>query len=120
MQKKRNEKNMKIKIGSKNIVVEVKKLSSLGMARGLMFRRREKASALLFEFSKPVSFHLTSLFVFFPFLVLWLDKKNKVIAKKRVNPWVSSISSPIKSYYKILEIPINKKYRREIKLLDES
>lgn len=111
---------MKTKIGlefeGKKFFIEVKRLSEFGKARGLMFRRREKSPILLFEFKKKVSFHLTSLFVFFPFLVLWLDKNNKIIGKKFVKPWRPTVLSSVKSYYKIVEIPLNTKYCRLIKI----
>lgn len=107
---------MIIKEGSKKIKIsEVKKLGFFGKGFGLMFSRRENTKALLFEFKKPVSFHLTSLFVFFPFLVVWLDKNNKILGKKIVSPWKFSILSSVKSYSKILEIPLNNFYLSKVK-----
>ena len=107
-----------IKIGSKKIdIPEVKKVSKLGKGFGLMFRRREKSPALLFEFNKLVDFHLTSLFVFFPFVAIWLDKNNKVLEKKIIKPWKLTVFSSVKSYYKILEIPMNNFYLSKVKIL---
>lgn len=99
----------KIKIPS------VKKLGFFGKGFGLMFSRREKARALLFEFNKPVRFHLTSMFVFFPFLVLWLDENNKILGKKIVKQWKFIVSSSVKKYSKFLEIPLNDFYRSKVK-----
>ena len=47
---------MELRDGSKKIEIpNVKKVSRLGKGFGLMFRRREKSPALLFEFNnKPV------------------------------------------------------------------
>lgn len=87
------------------------------MGRGLTFRRRSNAPALLFDFGKRVRFALTAFFVFFPFLVLWLDEKNRVLEVQRVKPFLFHINTK-KPFTKIVEIPINEKYRREIRLLD--
>jgi uncharacterized membrane protein (UPF0127 family) len=103
----------------KNKQIEIpnlKKVSEIGKGFGLMFRRRQSCPALLFEFKKPIKFHLTSLFVFFPFLVLWLDDKNKVIDKRICSPFKFHIPS-IKPFYKIVEIPLNTKYSMLIKRL---
>ena len=111
-------KNLILKNGSKKIEIpDVKRLNFFEKGIGLMFCRRKNARALLFEFDKPASFHLTSFFVFFPFLVLWLDKNNKIIGKKIVKPWEITISSSVKSYYKILEIPLNNFYLSKVKNL---
>lgn len=103
---------MKIKIGSKKIEIpDVKKVSEWGKIRGLMFRRRKNCPALLFEFSKPTRLKIHSCFVFFPFIALWLDDKNKIIEKKIVMPWRISVS-PKEKYSKLLEIPLDKKYEK--------
>lgn len=78
---------------------------------GLMFSRRKKAEALLFDFKKPVDFRIHSFFVFFPFVAVWLDKGNKVIEAKRVRPFTFSVGLK-KSFYKIIEIPINGNYKK--------
>jgi uncharacterized membrane protein (UPF0127 family) len=86
------------------------------MGRGLMFRFREKASVLLFDFGEDSREVLHSMFVFFPFIAIWLDKKNKIVDLKIVRPFKHWIR-PKKSFRKIIEIPINKKYRREISMI---
>ncbi len=102
---------MKIKKGSKVIEVNpVKKLSLFGKFKGLMFSRRKKAKALLFEW-KNCAIH--SFFVFYPFLALWLDGHNKIVDKKIVKPFSLCVFSG-KNSEKLLEVPINKKYRGEI------
>ncbi len=82
------------------------------MGRGLTFRRRERAPALLFDFGKRVRFALTAFFVFFPFYVLWLDEKNKVLEAKLVKPFRFHINSK-KPFTKIVEIPVNRRYAWE-------
>jgi uncharacterized membrane protein (UPF0127 family) len=95
----------------------LKKIETIGQeARGLTFRRRRKARALLFEFSKPVNLKIHSLFVFFPFVAIWIDKDNKLIKKKIVRPWKISVGVG-EPFTKLIEVPINDFYRREIKEL---
>jgi uncharacterized membrane protein (UPF0127 family) len=106
-----------IKNKSKRINVRnVKKVSLIEEGIGLMFHRKEKCPAMLFEFKHPNKMLIHSLFVFFPFAAIWLDNKNKVVDMKIVKPFRLSISSR-KSFYKLLEIPLNKSYQKEIKLL---
>jgi uncharacterized membrane protein (UPF0127 family) len=106
-----------IKNKSKNIKIEnVKKLSELGKVIGLMFHSRKKCPSMLFEFTHPTTMRIHSLFVFFRFAAVWLDEENEIIEKKIVKPFRLSISSS-KPFYKLLEIPLNSKYKKEIKLL---
>ena len=77
---------------------------------GLMFTSREKAKALLFEFDKPTNLSIHSYFVFFSFVAIWLDTDGKVINVKLVKPFSLPVSSK-KSFEKLIEIPINKKYK---------
>jgi len=93
------------------------KLNQFEMGRGLTFRRREKSPALLFEFDEPISFALTSLFVFFPFYAIWLDKKNNVLSVERINPFRFIIKSK-KDFYKIVEIPCSRKYEGVLRIID--
>lgn len=92
----------------KKIPIDVLTTSFIRKGLGLTFRTRNTKN-LLFDFNRPVTWegNLTSLFVFFPFLTLWLDKKNKVIDSKIIKPFVLSISQKNK-FYKIVEIPLNK------------
>ena len=74
---------------------------------GLMFCRREKAKSLMFVFDKPKNISIHSYFVFFSFVVIWLDDKNKIVDLRRVKPLEFRISSR-KPFTKIVEIPVNK------------
>jgi len=108
---------MKIKKGGKEVNIgEVKKVNWLGEAIGLMFSRREKANSLLFEFKKPTKMKIHSYFVFSPFIAIWLDDKNNIIQLKKIKPFKTSKGIK-KPYYKLVEIPINKKYKEIIELL---
>ena len=109
--------NVVIKDNSNRINVQnVKKLSEFQKGIGLMFHRREKCPAMLFEFTHPETMLIHSLFVFFKFGAVWLDDKNRIVDKKLVKPFRLSISSG-KPFYKLLEIPLNKYYEKEIKIL---
>lgn len=91
----------------KKISLDLKKCNFFKKIFGLMFTKKEKAKALLFEFKKPAALH--SYFVFFPFIAIWLDKNNKVVGIKKIKPFTFHIK-PKKNFTKIIEIPINKKY----------
>lgn len=82
---------------------------------GLMFRSRNTMSCL-FEFKKDSKFKISSLFVFFPFVAIWLGEKNKIVDFRVVKPFNFAISSK-KPFKKLVEIPINKRYDGLIKLL---
>lgn len=75
---------------------------------GLMFSRREKAGILLFKFKKEQNIAIHSFFVFYPFLAVWLDRKNKVVDLKIVKPFNPCVY-PEKNFLSLVEIPINKK-----------
>ena len=112
-------KNLKIGLkfeGKKIQIKNIKKLSEFEKGIGLMFRKKEKCPAMLFEFENPVRIKIHSLFVFFPFVTVWLDDKNKIIKKKIVKPFRLWICCE-KPFYKLIEIPINKNYKKEIKRL---
>jgi len=83
---------------------------------GLMFSRRENAKILLFNFKIKQKIKIHSFFVFYNFIAIWLDKKNKVIDLKIVKPF-SPCVSPKKSGFKLVEIPINNKNKKILKLL---
>lgn len=102
------EKNKKIKIN-------VKKVSFFGKFSGLMFKNKN-TSNLLFEFSKNVNISIHSLFVFFPFLAVWLDDKNKVVEKRIVKSFILSVK-PIKKFRKLVEIPLNNENKKIIDFL---
>lgn len=101
------------KYKNKKFKIHVKKLSWFGKGIGLMFSFRKKAKALLFEFNKSTKIGFTSLFVFFPFIIIWLDNENNVLDFRKIKPFTFDISSR-KSYKKVLEIPFNNTYEEII------
>lgn len=104
---------MKMKILSNKITINAKKVFGVEKFLGLMFKSRNTRN-LLFEFNKNESKKIHSLFVFFNFLAIWLDKNNRVIGYELVRPFRLLIK-PKKSSSKLLEIPINKKNEKIIK-----
>jgi len=109
--------NLTINYNSKRVKIDnIKKLSEFGKAMGLMFHCRKGCPAMLFQFNKPTRMRIHSLFVFFNFLAIWLDEENKIIEKKIVKPFRIAIG-PKKPFYKLVEIPLNTEYKKEIKLL---
>ncbi|MCK5043987.1 DUF192 domain-containing protein [Candidatus Pacearchaeota archaeon] len=107
---------MEINLGKKKIKVDLKTCNCFEKFSGLMFARREKAKALLFDFKKPVKTAIHSYFVFFPFVAIWLDKENNTVELKIVKPFTSLIR-PQKFFYKLVEIPINKNYKEIMKIV---
>ena len=105
-----------LEIKGKKIQVDVKVCNWFERFSGLMFTRREKAKALLFDFKKSVKMGIHSLFVFFPFYAIWLNGEGKIIEVQRVEPWRFLIL-PSEKYVKLIEIPINKRYEKAISLL---
>jgi len=109
-------KNISFKIKNKKIEIYAKQCNPLEKIFGLMFKSRKNAKALLFEFNKPVRLRIHSFFVFFPFVAVWLDNKDKIIKIKKIKPFVFS-EYPGKSFSKLLEIPLNGTYLKKVKLL---
>ncbi len=92
---------MIIKLGGRKIKITFRKVSFLEGIRGLMFRNKETEN-LLFEYTGGIH----SFFVFFPFLIAWLDSKNKVVDFKIVKPFQFHVKTG-KKFGSFLEIPLN-------------
>ena len=107
---------MLINIGfnSKKVSLEVKSTSFFTRFSGLMFRSKNTGN-LIFDFSYLARWPIHSLFVFFPFLAIWLDNKNKVLDFKIVKPFCLNIA-PNTKFKKLIEIPVNKKNQEIIKI----
>lgn len=101
---------MKIYHKNKKIEIPIRKLSYLGMAWGLMFRSRNTENLFFDNFSGAIH----SWFVFFPFLALWLDKRNNVLEFKVIEPW-GAYFKPEKEFAKLVEIPLNSKNKKILK-----
>lgn len=102
----------------RKIVLEAKKCGSLwSRFMGLMFRTKNTA-LLVFIFNKPTKTSIHSLFC--PeFIAVWLDDKNRVVDIKRIESWGLNIK-PKKPFKKLIEIPVNSKYKDIIKILARS
>jgi len=105
---------MKIIYKAKAVNLDIKKVNTFGKFLGLMFRSAKKSKNLLFEFEKNTSTSFHSCFVFFPFLILWLDSNNEVIEYKIVKPFTFKVSCS-KKFKKCIEIPLKKENKTIIK-----
>ncbi len=107
---------MKISLKNKNkkIVLDVDNLNLFGKVIGLMFTRRENAKALLFDFKHDCNFSIHSLFVFFPFLAIWINGKGEIVEKRIISSWKLSVN-PKDKFSKLIEIPINRRYSNTLK-----
>ena len=114
---KMKKKKICLKHKGKKICLNVLVISWWMSWLGLMFKRKDRAKPLLFDFfKKDVKVRFHSFFVFFPFYIIWLDDKNKVLEIRKINPFNLWILPSVK-FRKVLEIPINGKYDDKIKLL---
>ncbi len=100
----------------KKISLEAKKCNLIQRTIGLMFSRRESAKALLFDFGKLSDEAIHSFFVFYSFVAVWLNEKGKVVDLRIVKPFTFLVR-PKKDFKKLVEIPINERYKREVKFL---
>ena len=102
-------KNICFSYGGKKIELEVQNCDSLwSKFRGLMFRNKENASALLFDFKKSSKISIHSFFCH-EFIAVWLNDKDKVIRIKKIKPWRLNIN-PKQDFAKLIEIPVNNSY----------
>lgn len=92
----------------KKISVQAEHTSFFGKYRGLMFRRAKKAPILHFDFVKAGRHAIHSYFVFFDFVAVWLDSKNKIISCELIRPFRTLIVSPAKTTT-LIEIPCTSK-----------
>ncbi len=95
------------KFRRKKLKLSVIRTNFFSRFSGLMFKTKETKN-LLFEFSNDVSVGIHSLFVFFSFLVVWLDERNRVLDFQIVKPFCFYIKPKVK-YRKFIEIPLNEK-----------
>ena len=96
----------------KKFSFDAEKCEGAKQGLGLMFKPKD-TKPLLFDFKKPTNMALTSLFVFFPFVAVWLDGKNNALAVEKIWPFRLVIQSP-KGFVRLLEIPINGKHHKKL------
>lgn len=103
--------NISFKLKGKKFDVIARDCGFFGRVIGLMFKFKESADAIVFSFDNPTDMGIHSLFVFFPFLAIWIDEQGKAIEIKTIRPFKLFAASK-KPYKKLLEIPLNKKYEK--------
>jgi len=108
--------NLNFRYKREKIKLKVHDCNWLMRFKGLMFCRGENAEALLFRFRKESGILIHSFFVFFPFVAVWLDSDNEVVDVKVVKPFTLGVK-PTRAFSKLVEIPINKRYKKEVVLL---
>jgi uncharacterized membrane protein (UPF0127 family) len=94
-------------LGKRKLNVQVNKVGLLMSGFGLTFKTKNTKN-LLFVFRKPSKIALTSVFVFFPFVAVWLDENKKVIETRTIKPFSMSINPKHNSKY-LIELPLNSK-----------
>ena len=102
---------MKLSHKGRLIEVDVRQVGVFGKIRGLMFRSKDCDNLLFWE-AKAIH----SWFVFFPFLAVWLDSGNRVVASEVVRPFRMRVL-PKKGSSKLIEIPINERNREIVEFL---
>jgi uncharacterized membrane protein (UPF0127 family) len=107
----KNKKTLLIGYKGRKIKVNAKECSLFGEFKGLMFSKKEKAEILLFNFSIKQKIRIHSFFVFYDFIAVWLDDKNKAVDIKIVKPFKFCVS-PKEECFKLVEIPLNRKNRK--------
>ena len=93
-------------------IINVKKTNFFTQFIGLMFSRR-KTYVRLFSYKSDRRVSVHSWFVFYKFLIVWLDSKNRVVSWKIVKPFTSCVL-PKKKCRAFLEIPLDAKYSKDI------
>jgi uncharacterized membrane protein (UPF0127 family) len=108
---------LRLKYSGKSLELKIKRTNLFSKFFGLMFRSSETEN-LLFDFAKDCKIRIHSFFVFFPFLIIWLNEENEVVGHKIVKPFRFSVSST-KKFRKFVEVPINRKNRRILDFFDD-
>ena len=99
----------------KKFSFEAEKCEGARQGLGLMFKSKN-TKPLIFDFGKLTELALTSLFVFFPFVAVWFDEKDNVVAVDKINPFRLVIPAP-KPFSRLLEIPINSEHFEKAEFL---
>ncbi len=108
---------LRLKYSGKSLELKIKRTNLFSKFFGLMFRSSETEN-LLFDFARDCKIRIHSFFVFFPFLIIWLNEENEVVGHKIVKPFRFSVSST-KKFRKFVEVPINRKNRRILDFFDD-
>ncbi len=101
--------------GKKFLEISVFRQNLFTQFIGLMFSRR-KTAIRLFSYKSDKIMKIHSWFVFYSFLIVWLDSKNHVIEWRVVKPFTSCVI-PSKECRAFLEIPLDEKYNNELSFI---
>ena len=104
-----------MKIGKMEFVVEWAD-TPIKRTKGLMFRKHLK-HALVFDLGRETNIGaaIHSIFVFFPFDIIWLNSKGLVVAMRTVGPFRLFESPGAKAHY-FIELPAGTIRKSGIKL----
>jgi uncharacterized membrane protein (UPF0127 family) len=89
----------------KRFSVDVLRMGLITQFLGLMFSS-SKTKIRLFSYNKDSKVMIHSWFVFYPFLIIWLDEKKKVFGWKKVLPFTSCVI-PKTKFRHFIEVPFN-------------
>jgi uncharacterized protein len=93
-----------MKVNVKPLNIKAEKIEGIwGKVRGLMFSKKRN---LLFVFDREQVIDLHMLFVFYPIIVAWLDKKKRITKMVKMYPFLSLTGGRGKY---VLEIPYDEK-----------
>lgn len=83
--------------------IKIKEAKGINRYLGLMFK--VKPCIIYWNFKKPVTTNIHSMFCR-KFFAIWLDDKNNIIKIKLVKPFQFNIK-PEKEYSRLIEIPLS-------------
>ena len=106
---------MRIFYKGKSIEIPVRTVGFFGRFIGLMFHSF-KTKNLLFEFDSDGKRAIHSYFVFFKFLAIWLDEKNKMLEFRVFKPFTSVILAK-QRFRKLVEVPFNNENKAILEFL---
>lgn len=89
----------------KRFTLKVHEVGFFRRGIGLMFRS-SRTKILLFSFRHPSRVAITSYFVFFPFVAVWLNKRGTVLEARIIKPFVVAVRPRFPSSY-LVEIPFS-------------
>ena len=102
-----------LKLKIKPLGLEASRLTSVfSQGMGFVFHLRGKRSKL-FEFPQENQIGIHMLFVFFPLIVVWMDKQKKITHTNVSYPFISFTSHKAKY---VLEIPYKTEVLKKIRV----
>jgi len=112
-------KKINLNLNGKRVPIELNILPKYLHWKGLMFKSRETAKALLFKFNKPTKIGIHSDFVSFEFIAIWFDSLWNILDAKEITPGSKNIY-PKREFMNLIEVPNNKEYKKIYTKLLES